>query len=87
MRRVKRKGHSLGLIIIRIKGVAIIVVVVEVFPRGSGSQPTTWWRASSNIFAERKLKSGQITKFRAFIKIREIINSEGKDKECACYFF
>ena len=29
---MKHKGHSLGLIIIRIKGAAIIMVAVEVFP-------------------------------------------------------
>ena len=32
MQRVKRMGHSLGLIIIRIKGAVIRMVAVEVFP-------------------------------------------------------
>ena len=32
MRMVTRNGHSLGLIIIRIKGPAIVMVTVEVFP-------------------------------------------------------
>ena len=40
MQRVKRKGYSLGLIIIRIKSAAIIIVAVEVFPMDAVGEVT-----------------------------------------------
>ena len=33
---MKCKGHRLGLIVSRIKGAAIVIVAVEIFPRGRG---------------------------------------------------
>ena len=49
--KMKCKGHRLGLIVTRIKGTAIVMVAVEIFPVDEvGEKSITWWRASSEFY-------------------------------------
>ena len=70
MQKVKCKGHGLGPIIIIIKGVAVVMVVVEFFPNyevgevpGGGNQV---------IFCKTQIEESRKTNLRLFIKEREI---------------
>ena len=47
---MKGKGHRLGLIVSRIKGAAIVMVMVEIFPVDEVGEVThMWWRAPSEF--------------------------------------
>ena len=73
MQKMKCKGHRLGLIVSRIKGAAIVLVAVEIFPVDAVGEVTHHVVAGTKlIFARRKLRKGRKTELRIFVKVREI---------------
>ena len=89
MRRMKCMGHRLGLIIIRIKGAAVVIVAVDFFPRGRGweGNPPRGGRHKVNFCKtqiEERSENGIGNSYQS--KGENSINSVTKDKEGVCYF-
>ena len=67
------QGAQARLIVSRIKGAAIVLVAVEIFPVDGVGEVTHHVVAGSKcIFARRKLRKGRKTELRIFVKVREI---------------
>ena len=87
MQKMKCKGHRLGPIVTRIKGTAVVMVAVEIFPVDEEGEVTHHVMVGFKLILtqiEERSENGIWNIYQS--KGDNSINSMTKDKEVVCYF-